>query len=660
MAYQFKLPDIGEGIAEGEIVKWFVKPGDTINEDDTLLEVQNDKSVEEIPSPVTGTVKNVIVPEGTVANVGDVLVEIDAPGHEDNETSGDAGVAAKEQTPEHPAAEPTEASADGGVFEFKLPDIGEGIAEGEIVKWFVKPGDTINEDDTLLEVQNDKSVEEIPSPVTGTVKNILVSEGTVATVGDVLVEIDAPGHEDNEGDSGVAAESQTPAKPAAEPTVDTESAGSSSEGVFQFKLPDIGEGIAEGEIVKWFVKPGDTINEDDTLLEVQNDKSVEEIPSPVTGTVKNVIVPEGTVANVGDVLVEIDAPGHNSAPSTSAPSAEAPKEKVETSGSASVVEAADPNKRVLAMPSVRQFAREKDVDISQVTATGKGGRVTKEDIENFLAGAPSSAPAKSEAPEAATPKEAAPAAESKPAEPAKPFKSNLGDLEERVAMTPTRKAIAKAMVNSKHTAPHVTLHDEVEVSKLWDNRKRFKEVAAANGTKLTFLPYVVKALTATVKKYPVLNASIDDANQEIVYKHYYNIGIATDTDHGLYVPNVKDADRKGMFAIADEINEKAKLAHDGKLSAEDMRNGTITISNIGSVGGGWFTPVINYPEVAILGVGTIAQQPIVNAEGEIVVGRVMKLSLSFDHRIVDGATAQQAMNNIKRLLADPELLMMEG
>ncbi|MCZ1559701.1 dihydrolipoyllysine-residue acetyltransferase, partial [Enterococcus faecium] len=540
------------------------------------------------------------------------------------------------------------------------PDIGEGIAEGEIVKWFVKPGDTINEDDTLLEVQNDKSVEEIPSPVTGTVKNVIVPEGTVANVGDVLVEIDAPGHEDNEGDSGVAAESQTPAKPAAEPTVDTESAGSSSEGVFQFKLPDIGEGIAEGEIVKWFVKPGDTINEDDTLLEVQNDKSVEEIPSPVTGTVKNVIVPEGTVANVGDVLVEIDAPGHNSAPSTSAPSAEAPKEKVETSGSASVVEAADPNKRVLAMPSVRQFAREKDVDISQVTATGKGGRVTKEDIENFLAGAPSSAPAKSEAPEAATPKEAAPAAESKPAEPAKPFKSNLGDLEERVAMTPTRKAIAKAMVNSKHTAPHVTLHDEVEVSKLWDNRKRFKEVAAANGTKLTFLPYVVKALTATVKKYPVLNASIDDANQEIVYKHYYNIGIATDTDHGLYVPNVKDADRKGMFAIADEINEKAKLAHDGKLSAEDMRNGTITISNIGSVGGGWFTPVINYPEVAILGVGTIAQQPIVNAEGEIVVGRVMKLSLSFDHRIVDGATAQQAMNNIKRLLADPELLMMEG
>ena len=396
---------------------------------------------------------------------------------------------------------------------------------------------------------------------------------------------------------------------------------------YQFKLPDIGEGIAEGEIVKWFVKAGDTINEDDTLLEVQNDKSVEEIPSPVTGTIKKIIVDEGTVANVGDVLVEIDAPGHNdSSASSSESSTPAETAKTEAKADSSVVEASNPDKRVLAMPSVRQYAREKDVDITQVTATA----------------ATSSAPA------------------AKAEKPAQPFTSNMGEMETREKMTPTRKAIAKAMVNSKHTAPHVTLHDEVEVSKLWDHRKKFKQVALDNGTKLTFLPYVVKALTATVKKYPVLNASIDDAAQEIVYKNYYNIGIATDTDHGLYVPNVKNADTKGMFKIADEINEKAALAHDGKLAADDMRNGTITISNIGSVGGGWFTPVINYPEVAILGVGTIAQQPIVNDEGELAVGRVMKLSLSFDHRIVDGATAQKAMNNIKRLLADPELLLMEG
>ena len=541
-------------------------------------------------------------------------------------------------------------------YQFKLPDIGEGIAEGEIVKWFVKAGDTIKEDDTLLEVQNDKSVEEIPSPVTGTVKNVLVPEGTVANVGDILVEIDAPGFEGNDA---------APSQAAAAPAETKEAAPAASDGgVYQFKLPDIGEGIAEGEIVKWFVKAGDTINEDDTLLEVQNDKSVEEIPSPVTGTVKNVLVPEGTVANVGDVLVEIDAPGHNGpAAAPTQPAANEPVTKEQpatTPAETSVVTAKDPNKQVLAMPSVRQYAREKDVDITQVSATGKGGRVVKEDIDNFLAtGGSQPAPATAAATEATTTAEAAPQAETKAAAP-KAFTSNMGEMETREKLTPTRKAIAKAMVNSKHTAPHVTLHDEVEVSKLWDNRKRFKEVAAAQNTKLTFLPYVVRALTATVKKYPVLNASIDDANQEIVYKHYYNIGIATDTDHGLYVPNVKNADTKGLFAIADEINEKAALAHDGKLSAEDMRNGTITISNIGSVGGGFFTPVINYPEVAILGVGTIAQQPIVNGEGEIVVGRVMKLSLSFDHRIVDGATAQKAMNNIKRLLADPELMLMEG
>lgn len=428
---------------------------------------------------------------------------------------------------------------------------------------------------------------------------------------------------------------------------------------FQFKLPDIGEGIAEGEIVKWFVKEGDTINEDDTLLEVQNDKSVEEIPSPVTGKVVSVVVPEGTVANVGDVLVEIDAPGHNDAVATPAASPETSAPATSTQEVASgVVAVSDPNKRILAMPSVRQYARDKGIDISLVPATGKGGRITREDIDAFAAGGSSVA-----TPAAETTPEVAPAqATATPAAPQAPAQPFVGVAEEetREKMSATRRAIAKAMVNSKHTAPHVTLHDEVEVSKLWDHRKKFKSVAADRGTKLTFLPYVVKALTATVKKYPVLNASIDDATDEIVYKHYYNIGIATDTDHGLYVPNVKHADMKSMFDIADEINAKAAEAHEGKLAAADMRNGSITISNIGSVGGSWFTPVINYPEVAILGVGTIKQEPIVNEDGEIVVGRMMKLSFSFDHRIVDGATAQKAMNNIKRLLADPELLLMEG
>ena len=443
---------------------------------------------------------------------------------------------------------------------------------------------------------------------------------------------------------------------------------------FQFKMPDIGEGIAEGEIVKIDIKVGDTIQEDDILFEVQNDKSVEEIPSPVSGKVLEVRVQEGTVARVGDIIVVIDdgsgpaeaapapaapeaAPAAVEAPvaPAAAPTPAAPAAPAQATG---VPAASNPDKLVLAMPSVRQYAREKGVDITLVVPTGKGGRVTREDIDNF-GGAPvaAAAPAASPVVEAVVASE--PAAPAAKAEPAKPFVGSA-EREERVKLTPMRKAISKAMVNSKHTAPHVTLHDQVEVSKLWDHRKKFKDVAAAQGTKLTFLPYVVKALAVAMKKYPVLNASIDDATQEIVYKNYINIGIATDTDLGLFVPNIKDANTKSMFGIADEINALAAKAHEGKLTATDMGQGTITISNIGSVGGGWFTPVINYPEVAILGVGTIVREPVINENDEIVIGRNMKLSLSFDHRIVDGATAQKAMNELKRLLADPELLLMEA
>ena len=435
---------------------------------------------------------------------------------------------------------------------------------------------------------------------------------------------------------------------------------------FQFKMPDIGEGIAEGEIVKIDIKVGDTIQEDDILFEVQNDKSVEEIPSPVSGTILEVKVQEGTVARVGDVIVVIDdgsgpaeaAPAAAPTPAPAAPVAPAAASAPAPAQATGVPAASNPDKLVLAMPSVRQYAREKGVDITLVVPTGKGGRVTREDIDNF-----GGAPVASAAPAVEAAVASAPAAQveapAAKAEPAKPFVGSA-EREERVKLTPMRKAISKAMVNSKHTAPHVTLHDQVEVSKLWDHRKKFKDVAAAQGTKLTFLPYVVKALAVAMKKYPVLNASIDDATQEIVYKNYINIGIATDTDLGLFVPNIKDANTKSMFGIADEINALAAKAHEGKLTAADMGHGTITISNIGSVGGGWFTPVINYPEVAILGVGTIVREPVINENDEIVIGRNMKLSLSFDHRIVDGATAQKAMNELKRLLADPELLLMEA
>jgi len=429
---------------------------------------------------------------------------------------------------------------------------------------------------------------------------------------------------------------------------------------FEFKLPDIGEGIHEGEIVKWFVKPGDEVNEDDVLCEVQNDKAVVEIPSPVKGKVLEVLVEEGTVAIVGDTLIKFDAPGYEDLKFKGDESDEAPKQEVQEEKTAEAApEATEPaadvdvNRRIIAMPSVRKYAREKGIDIKKVAGSGENGRIMKSDIDAFTSGGATVA---TETPAAEAPKSTAAEATTAPAKQPIP----AGEYPEtREKMSGIRKAIAKAMVNSKHTAPHVTLMDEVDVTELVAHRKKFKAVAAEKGIKLTYLPYIVKALTAALRDFPALNTSLDDATSEIIHKHYFNIGIAADTEKGLLVPVVKDADRKSIFSISNEINELAGKARDGKLAPNEMKGASCTISNIGSAGGQWFTPVINHPEVAILGVGRIAEKPVVK-NGEIVVAPVLALSLSFDHRMIDGATAQNALNQIKRLLNDPQLLLMEA
>ena len=446
---------------------------------------------------------------------------------------------------------------------------------------------------------------------------------------------------------------------------------------FEFRLPDIGEGIHEGEIVKWFVKAGDTVKEDDILCEVQNDKAVVEIPSPVEGTVEEVLVGEGTVAVVGDVLIRFDAPGYEDLKLKGDDHAEAKTEaqvqataesgqnvektpvneekapvKAETAPEKAEPDV-DDTKRVIAMPSVRKFARDNDVNIREVKGTGKNGRILKEDIENFLKGGGTV-----EA-EAASVETAEAAVQQDTTASAAPVVLEGEFPETREKMSGIRKAIAKAMVHSKQTAPHVTLMDEVDVTALVAHRKKFKDIAAEKGVKLTYLPYVVKALISTLREFPEFNRSLDDATQEIIQKHYYNIGIAADTEKGLLVPVIKHADRKSVFAVSNEINELATKARDGKLAPHEMKGASMSITNIGSAGGQWFTPVINHPEVAILGIGRISEKPVIK-NGEIVAAPVLALSLSFDHRMIDGATAQNALNHLKRLLSEPELLLMEA
>ena len=537
-------------------------------------------------------------------------------------------------------------------YVFRLPDIGEGIHEGEIVKWLVEEGQKIEEDDVLCEIQNDKAVVEIPSPVAGTVEKLLVAEGTVSVVGDPLIQIDAPGYEHMYEEGATETAEATPAQ-----------APPAATGAYVFRLPDIGEGIHEGEVVKWLVAEGQKIAEDDVLCEIQNDKAVVEIPSPVAGTVEKLLVAEGTVSVVGDPLIQIDAPGyehlHEEGNAETEAQVQATAEAGQNVSKESVkqnVQEVDPNRRIIAMPSVRKFARDNEVDIRQVAGTGKNGRVLKEDVETFMSGGQTAA---EEVAPKATEQATAKQPEAKKTASKQPV-STEGDFPEtREKISSIRKVIAKAMVNSKHTAPHVTLLDEVDVTELVAHRKKFKGIAAEQDIKLTYLPYIVKALVSTLRKFPALNTSYDDATEEIIQKHYYNIGIAADTDRGLLVPVVKHADRKSVFAISSEISELAVKARDGKLSVAEMSGASCSITNIGSAGGQWFTPIINHPEVAILGVGRIAEKPIVK-DGEIVAAPMLALSLVFDHRMLDGATAQHALNHIKRLLSNPELLLMEA
>lgn len=440
---------------------------------------------------------------------------------------------------------------------------------------------------------------------------------------------------------------------------------------FEYRFPELGEGLHEGEIIKMLIKPGDKVTDEDIIMEVQNDKAIVEVPCPVNGTVQEVFGTDGAIFRVGQVVAVIDAEGdipeqaevadhgagaqeadaaQGGAETTDSPAANSPSE-AKAGGASGTTAPAAPNREVLATPSVRKYAREQGIDIAQVTGTGNAGKITREDIDSFKNGGGSAAPAPAAA-------QAGDKAEAAAAAPAATTVAGPGGEEERVPFKGIRKAISNAMVKSAYTAPHVTIMDEVDVTELVAFRTRMKPIAEKKGVKVTYLPFIVKALVAASRQFPALNASIDEEKNEIVYKKHYDIGIATDTDSGLIVPVIKDADRKSIWMIADAIRDLASRGREGKLAPNEMRGSTISITNIGSAGGMFFTPIINYPEVAILGTGRISEKPVVK-NGEIVVAPVMALSLSFDHRLIDGATAQNFMNYIKELLANPELLVME-
>jgi pyruvate dehydrogenase E2 component (dihydrolipoamide acetyltransferase) len=476
--------------------------------------------------------------------------------------------------------------------------------------------------------------------------------------------------------------------------------------VFEFKLPDLGEGIHEGEILKWYVQPGDTINEDDPLVEIETDKAAVTVPSPKSGKIVSLSGGVGDTVDVGDVIVVIDENGKAEAKQADKPGKEAEKraekkpERIK--GSLEPEEKEEPEKaevegerprraeekpegkpaeggkkegekkpgraereRVIpAAPATRRLARELGVDLRKVKATGPAGRVTSDDVQRFASGegapAEEGAPSKVEEGAKAQAEYAARAASAIPfldIEPLPDF-SQYGRIEKE-PLRSIRRKVAHKMVTSMILIPHVTHMDEADVTELEEFRiKERKRLEGRPGGHLTLLAFVVKAAAAGLRAAPAFNASIDFFNEEIVYKKYYNIGVAVDTGKGLVVPVVKQADCKSILQISEDITRLSGAARDGKLEVADLKGGTFSITNVGPLGGTALVPAINYPESAILGMGKVQQKPVVR-DGQIVIRNLLPLALSFDHRIADGADAARFVSEMIRHLSDPNLLLLE-
>ena len=402
---------------------------------------------------------------------------------------------------------------------------------------------------------------------------------------------------------------------------------------YEFKLPDIGEGVAEGEILKWLVKEGEVVKEDQSLVEVMTDKVNVQIPSPKDGTIAKILVKEGEVVKVGRPILVIEFVG--TAP---APAEHQRPQPVQAAPAVQVLQSPVPQDRVLAAPATRRLARELGVNITRVKGSGPGGRVTDDDLR---AGSPAAATAPAVV-AAATPR--APAASS--------------DDEERVPLRGVRKITAERMTKSFHTVAQVTLVDEVDMTELVLLREAFKGSAEKRGVKLTFLPFVIKAVIPALKEFPYVNSTLDEASGEIVLKKRYNLGIATDTPGGLLVPVLRDADKKDIFELSAEIERLAGMARTAELERDEVQGSTFTITNLGSIGGLFATPIVNYPEVAILGTHRISKRPVVR-DGKIEVRDMMYISLSFDHRVMDGAYGARFMNRIIDIIQDPKKILSE-
>jgi pyruvate dehydrogenase E2 component (dihydrolipoamide acetyltransferase) len=581
------------------------------------------------------------------------------------------------------------------VTEFKLPELGENIDQGDLVRLMISPGAAITQGQAVMELETEKAVVEVPSTVSGVVKEIRVKEGEKIKVGQVIFTFEngaggsvarapSPAKEAKaqQAAASASAANANPSEPPA-PTVQRErraAPASPSPGTTEFKLPELGENISQGDLVRLMISPGTKVSEGQPVMELETDKAVIEVPSSISGVVKEIHVKQGDKIKVGQVIFTLEG---SAAPQVERPK-HAPVEHVSGQHGARLafqaaiqaegkteeqalppdqpqpmvpsftmpaqlekVAGAERGEPIPAAPHVRRLAREIGIDIHKVKGTGPGGRISEDDVKAHSKALLASVAAAAQAPRGP-----------QFAQPELPDFTKWGKVE-RVSIRGVRRKTAEHLWQAWTTVPHVTQNDKADITELEQLRARFAPKAQEAGGKMTVTAIALKVCASALKIFPQFNASLDLAKDEIVYKQYINIGVAVDTDRGLLVPVIRDVDKKNIVELAAELTQLSKKAKDKKLTLAEMEGGTFTITNLGGIGGTGFSPIVNYPEVAILGLSRSSTEP-VWVNGKFEPRLVLPLSLSYDHRLIDGADAARFLRWIAEAFEQPFLLSVQG
>ncbi len=668
MSETIRVPDIGSG--EGEVIELFVKVGDRIEADQSILTLESDKASMEIPAPKAGVVKALKVKLGDRLKEGDELLELESEEGTDSEAPAQAaaepaaastgGPTDEAEAPTPPGDDNPSASAEEGESqEIKVPDIGSS-GKASVIEISVKAGDTIAAEQPLITLESDKASMEIPSPAAGVVESISVKVGDEVGTGDLILILKGTASSKPAAASAPASQAQSPAKEKLTEQAAEAPAETAGESVEEVRIPDIGSS-GSAKVIEVMIKAGDSVEADQSLITLESDKASMEIPAPKAGVVESLSIKVGDDAKTGDLILTLKVQG--SAPAKKAESrpqeavsqqqAVAPNKQGVPEAKAAATPApavSGPSKagtKVHAGPAVRMTAREYGVDLADVPATGPKGRILKEDVQAYVKNMLHKAKQ--------APAEGASGGAGIPPIPTVDF-SKFGEVEE-VAMSRLMQIGAANLHRSWLNVPHVTQFESADITELEAFRVSQKAAAEKAGVKLTVLPLLLKACAHLLKELPDFNSSLAPSGKALIRKKYVHIGFAVDTPDGLMVPVIKNVDQKSLLQLAGEAAELAEKARSKKLSPDAMQGACFTISSLGHIGGTGFTPIVNAPEVAILGVSKATMQPV--WDGKAFEPRLMlPLSLSYDHRVINGAAAARFTKRLSELLADIRTLLL--